>query len=140
MLHKVAELLGRPLDAAVAKARGWQTNGAWATDPARPNDVIELGAPGEWAEGGEYFGPSTRWQDAGPIIEQERIAIVASTGFEGLDMPLTWCASVGDFSHYIDQPLPFVGDSVAEGPTPLIAAMRAYVASKLGAEVDLDAA
>jgi hypothetical protein len=59
---------------------------------------------------------STDWAQGGPIIERERITVIA--------MPNgTWATSspYHSFHH----------------PTPLIAAMRCYVASKLGDEVEL---
>jgi hypothetical protein len=68
---------------------------------------------------------SGEWEHGGPIIERERIA----TGFDGFDI--------------FDSALPIWGackyDSGFEGygPTPLIAAMRCYVASKLGDDVDV---
>ena len=61
---------------------------------------------------------STNWAQGGPIIEREGISIrQVLTDF--------WAAEVeaGEYEH--------------DGPTPLIAAMRCYVASKLGDEVDL---
>jgi hypothetical protein len=61
---------------------------------------------------------STDWADGGPIIEREGIELLCeSLGFRWVAMPQKgpeW-----------------------RGPTPLIAAMRCYVASKLGDEVDV---
>lgn len=79
--------------------------------------------------GAEFIGEiddphfySTDWAQGGPIIERECIAIscLHITGYT----PNTWTAR---------HPQRFS----AEGPTPLIAAMRCYVASKLGDEVEL---
>ena len=66
------------------------------------------------------YSLSTDWAQGGPIIERERIGI--GHAWEGDD----WLAS----THGIDDPIFY-------GPTPLIAAMRCYVASKLGDEVEL---
>ena len=63
--------------------------------------------------------PSTDWAQGGPIIERERISI-------GLDNEEPWCAYKEEDTQ-----------SFYSGPTPLIAAMRCYVASKLGDEVEL---
>ena len=64
--------------------------------------------------------PSTDWAQGGPIIEREVISIV---GFD--PDPKNWNAH--------QEGLYFV-----EGcPTPLIAAMRCFVASKLGDEVEV---
>jgi hypothetical protein len=64
---------------------------------------------------------STDWAQGGPIIERERIAVkVNGYGW--------WFARVGgDFGQ---------GEWVL-GDTPLIAAMRVFVASKLGDEIDV---
>lgn len=64
------------------------------------------------------FSPSTQWHWGGPIIEREHITLRCYTD-------ALWDASIGRL------------DYVADGPTPLIAAMRCYVASKLGDEVDV---
>jgi hypothetical protein len=61
---------------------------------------------------------STNWSQGGPIIEREMIELVPQT-------PALWDAM------YRTQHIP------NDGPTPLIAAMRCYVASKLGADVDV---
>jgi hypothetical protein len=100
--HKSEELTGALLNAAVALAEG----------------------EAEWAKGG--FSPSSRWMDAGPIIERERISILPG------DAPRTdWC---GHKRERIDGCPTFIA---VNGPTPLVAAMRCYVVSKLGHEVEL---
>jgi hypothetical protein len=74
---------------------------------------------GSW-EGKPIFRRySTDWSQGGPIIEREKITIV---GFDQLD---TWNAHQDGW--------PFI----EHAPTPLIAAMRCYVASKLGDEVEI---
>ena len=66
------------------------------------------------------YTPSTKWAQGGPIIERERIAIVFD-GFDIFDAALPlWGACKYD------------GGVEGYGSTPLIAAMRCYVASKLG--------
>jgi len=66
-----------------------------------------------------------KWEHGGPIIERERIAI----GFDGFDI--------------FDSALPiwgackYDGGTEEYGTTPLIAAMRCYVASKLGDDVNV---
>jgi hypothetical protein len=67
------------------------------------------------------FHPSTDWALGGTIIEREGISVCP-------DEIAPWCA--------------FFDNGTAEyvfytGTTPLIAAMRCYVASKLGDEVEL---
>ena len=65
------------------------------------------------------YSPSTNWSQGGPIIDREKIAV------RWLESEKDWEANVrgGFFEQY--------------GPTPLIAAMRCYVASKLGEEVEI---
>ena len=71
--------------------------------------------------------PQSNWSQGGPIIERELIRVIAPT-VRGVD----WVAR-------IKQPLLSNMDGWFEnsGPTPLIAAMRAYAASKLGDEVEI---
>lgn len=67
---------------------------------------------------------STDWSLAGPIIEKEQITLVH---FQGINR---WRGSI-----YTPN-----GENMAvegRGPTPLIAAMRCYVAFKLGDEVEI---
>lgn len=61
---------------------------------------------------------STDWSQGGPIIEQGRIAIRTYTT-EG----------AGWFAHS--------NNGFCSGPTALIAAMRSFVATKLGGEVEI---
>lgn len=63
---------------------------------------------------------STDWSQGGPIIEREVISVI---GF--YPDPKQWNAH--------QEGLHFFEDC----PTPLIAAMRCYIASKLGEEVDI---
>jgi len=62
-------------------------------------------------------GFTTEWEQAGPIIEREGMSIGMVNEH--------WQAHLSEFHLFI------------EGPTPLIAAMRCYVASKLGDEVEI---
>ena len=68
------------------------------------------------------YHPSTDWAQGGPIIEREKISVNPEYS------PCSgWVADtkiIREKTHQI-------------GPTPLIAAMRCYVASKLGDEVDI---
>ena len=66
------------------------------------------------------YHPSTDWAQGGPIIERERITL------DPRQHGVFWVAyskSVVDQGSY--------------GPTPLIAAMRCYVASLLGDDVEI---
>lgn len=70
----------------------------------------------------ESYLPSTNWAQGGPIIEREGIAIYID------DAEAAWHWGAG-----IYHPLKFTGF----GSTPLIAAMRCYIASKLGNEIEI---
>lgn len=67
---------------------------------------------------------STDWAYGGPIIDRKGITLVHM----GDDWRDSWKARMGD-GHWQGHEI--------HGPTPLIAAMRCYVASKLGDEVDV---
>lgn len=119
MKHKTIELTGRFLDAAVALAEDRfdvMDNGGEPLCYARPGDPYWT-SPGECAS----FEPSEDWSDGGPIIEREHISLHPP-------IDTTQWGAVGPPSHTLD---------FMTGPTPLIAAMRAYVASKFGEEIDL---
>ena len=137
MKHKVEELEGALLDAAVALAEGW-LSGSYSLDGFRPDgqgwlspSTLALGGD-ETIEGGlwemEPFAWSTDWQRGGPIIQRERLTIT----FNGE----IWEAGPMNSLEASGAAVSFCGNGQS-GPTPLIAAMRAYVASKLGDEVEL---
>lgn len=108
MKIKTSELIGAALDWAVAKCAGLK-------------GVVEDGPVIR-----EYY-PSTDWSQGGPIIERELCELVrCQSGSTG---PVYWEAHAG-FEHES-------GHAIHYGPTPLIAAMRCYVASKLGDEVEI---
>lgn len=108
MKTRTSELAGSALDWAVAKCFPADE---FLFDPA-PYLPDENGAP-------KYFNPSTHWQDGGPIIEQEGLAVQPASG-SGKDRWL--CTKDG---------------TSIPGPNPLVAAMRCYVTAKLGDEVSI---
>jgi len=105
---KTSELINSALDWAVAKCEGKEKN--WG----KSSDI-----PYDYFTGHKY---STDWSQGGPIIEREGIWL------RNLDKP--WEAT----SRFTDPPNERTS---VWGPTPLVAAMRCYVASKLGDEVDI---
>lgn len=119
----VAELEGARLDFWVAKAAGYvvykdrQGPGAvtWVADGDRSLGYIDFGGTG-----GLKWKPSSDWAKGGPIIEREKISIHCD---------------VQDYSEPESPWYAECGPSWDIGPAPLIAAMRAYVASKFGEEV-----
>ncbi len=79
------------------------------------------------------YRPSCDWRVGGPIIERERIAFF-QTWHEGhvyFSEDTRWTACTNGTSYTTE----VEGDAEARGPSQLIAAMRAYVASKFGDEV-----
>jgi hypothetical protein len=72
------------------------------------------------------YRPSVAWQQGGPIIEREHIAVRFEPECHWLFAPpeATWLANYNGVGEW-------------HGPTPLTAAMRCYVASKLGDEIEI---
>lgn len=116
MKHKTSELTGALLDAAVAMAEG-------AVDEAEDwffkdtNTVIRK----------DLYLPSDAWFQGGPIIEREHIDI------RWLEADL-WCACKANDTVFVKMTNQYPEPG---GPTALVASMRAFVASKFGAEIEL---
>ena len=109
MKIKTSELQEEALDWAVAKCEG-------------RDRFFSLNLPKHKEHCFSRMAYSTRWALAGPIIERERIWLHPEIGKEGTAG--AWYAVS-------------MQNTDAYGPTPLIAAMRCYVASQLGGEVEL---
>jgi hypothetical protein len=137
---KTAELTGAQLDYWVAKIEGFTLEsvrdvglrtgvggcGAWVmfgADGFREGYIAEQGHEDELCgDGGPLFwSPSTNWEHGGPIIGRERISVDAEEGGP------RWTATKDDPASGCAYWWP--------GPTPLIAAMRAYVHSVFGEKV-----
>lgn len=111
MKHMLTEnLTGAALDWAVAVLQNVecdeQHSGIWFNDA------------GEAVR----YTPSTDWSQAGPIIERNRIDVVADEHTD--EWHSVMCGEV-------------VHIAMGYGPTPIIAALRCYVASKFGDYIDL---
>lgn len=130
---KTSELIDQALNYAVAKAQKWvdyptdsiEHGTVWHCDP----DKAPFGRIMQKRD----FSPSTDWAQGGPIIERgliqvnvKRLIGTSESGAE-IDIPDGWQAHKS--GRY------WQTSAVYYGPTPLIAAMRCYVASKLGDEV-----
>lgn len=119
----VGELSGARLDKWVAIAEGFgsavmiREYGAqvaaclFSSRVMRSGDVVH--------RPGDFWEPSVDWRQGGPLIARERINIIESMG----SWPCSWLA----FKHEVG--INWVGSD------PLVAAMRAYVASKFGFDV-----
>ena len=123
---KTAELTGLALDWAVAQCEGY--TGLHKIAGRRPHEP-QLGI---WPPRKEYgvmdlseLSYSTDWAQGGPIIEREWLEAVPWPNES--DDNIRWRATQHDTPVTTSQ----------TGPTPLIAAMRCYVASKLGDEVEI---
>jgi hypothetical protein len=108
---KVSELAGAQLDCWVAKALGIPMILEEGRMLLNTFDENHRSSPTRY---------SSDWAQGGPIIERELAGVYKTQGYAqhlGAWTALTFA----EFEH--------------RGPTPLIAAMRAYVGSKFGAEV-----
>jgi hypothetical protein len=123
---KTSELTGAALDWAVAKCE--YPNLVWGSSIGIHHASHQIVIP-HLPEPQCYWNPSTDWPQGGPIIEREKIGLTAYHRDGGM----AWRAEVeflpDDDTHYR------YGKSY--GPTPLIAAMRCYVASKLGDNINI---
>ena len=111
MKIKTADLIGPALDWAVA--------------------TIEEGTEhvqfSPLASSKHYFAPSKKWSQGGPIIEREKLSVGTRHTNEHIHHDadvLCWARNT-------------IGGFLSYGPTPLIAAMRCFVASRLGDEVEI---
>lgn len=127
MKMKTSELKGDALLWAVATIEGYtdlhKIEGRWQHEPhlAMMPPHREYGAMELWE-----IGSDNDWEFFGPIIERERMDIQC---WDFHSMP--WKASMW----WDDESSS--GGIEMHGTTPLIAAMRCYVASKMGDEVDV---
>lgn len=135
---KTSELTGVALDWAVAKALGFkdkQFHFVRGYHSTRKRHIItQVMVSLSFRQGSYDFSPHDSWADGGPIIEREDLCTWISAEPEKgkwaaanrawMDLPV-------DSEEFHNLPDPW------HGPTPLIAAMRCFVASKLGDEVEL---
>lgn len=136
-LVKASKLTGTALDWAVATCEGWAIpvrKSSWFGGD-EPWLELRLGAQ-QWVSEPTFeavkrrqlweLAYSTDWAQGGPIIEREKIDCVADPNGKDVWMGQFYATRLS-------------GEKVirAYGPTPLIAAMRCYVASKLGEEVEI---
>jgi hypothetical protein len=117
---KTSELQGAALDWAVAKCEG---KGIEFDDPADP----WLTRDGISDQPLHSYTPSTDWAQGGPFIERREIGIRRN-------MP---CSKGREWEAIPSITAKGAGGKFGYGPTPLVAAMRCYVASHLGNEVDI---
>ncbi len=110
MKLKTSELQGAALD--------------WAVAECEELGIRRLSGGEFLLADGDFWFPSTDWAQGGPIIEREWLDVTPWPNES--DEDLRWQCKQHDSIN-----------CVAFGSTPLIAAMRCYVASKLGDEVEV---
>jgi hypothetical protein len=86
----------------------------------------------EYRTHNNMFHYSTDWSQGGPIIEREGIELLCNTTTEEAKRFIE-----GTHADWRAAKRPINRNVRSFGPTPLIAAMRCYVASKLGDDVTL---
>ena len=126
MKIKTSELIGPTLDCAVAKCEGISVSNS-----KQEHGFIETAWDKitKWEHACEIYNPSADWSQGGPIIAREKIClsgpfVVDNDDGYTISIHDDWSANIRDISGQM-------------GPTPLIAAMRCYVASLLGDEVEV---
>lgn len=136
MKARTNELTGAALDWAVLCA----LNGGWdASNPEHLQTFRVLRSGHELHQKARF---SERWDHAGPIIAREGINLRAIR-CPGHQMDGVWLAARADTN--TGQMVPWVEFPHRDkskrrfwrGPTPLVAAMRCFVASRCGDEVDV---
>lgn len=117
MKIKTSELKDAALDWAVAKCEGTVFKIGNGISTGRP--LLQLPHRGY-----KEYSPSSDWYQGGPIIEREGLWLCKAHPTEAIwGAQYSWQTPCSGREWF--------------GPTPLIAAMRCYVASKLGDEVEI---
>lgn len=117
---KTSELAGRALAWAVARCEGYIYGDAG-------NGLITLYEKGYPKMSASCWHPEELWQQAGPIIERENIDLRGPRPV----FP-QWTATIWDYSDSIAREAFY-----AHGPTPMVAAMRCFVYSKMRGKVEV---
>jgi hypothetical protein len=117
MKIKTSELTGAALDWAVCEATGMFK--AYTQFRSGKNFLKVYGVARN-----KHLHSSTDWSQGGPIIERERISVGDQTHIHEQPEHSAWYATNRKGAYGL-------------APTPLIAAMRCYVASKLGDDINI---
>ena len=128
-MAKVSELTGAALDWAVATADGYPVvspSAPWHNKHGAHGLAQVMVANTKRKSACHYaFRPSESWGQGGPIIDREAFNIRQITGSERSPETKVEALIHGNGRGYF------------RGPTALVAAMRCYVASKLGDDVEI---
>ena len=114
---KTAELTGPKLDWAVAECEKVRTYVRPCEHTMTGLCILDADLVDMETDDAQELRYSRDWAQGGPILERERIAI--------------------DYDHDVWNAAKYGLGWYISGPTPLIAAMRCYVASKLGSEIEV---
>ncbi|MBN3851988.1 DUF2591 domain-containing protein [Paraburkholderia sp. Ac-20340] len=117
---KVSELSGAQLDEWVARAEGHAVDRRFR---AEANSFVQVIVSEHGSRGVPHY--SSDWAQGGPIIERERFEIAPWLDQDG---HLHWLAQQQELRDLFNK-------HALSGATALVAAMRAYVALKFGADV-----
>lgn len=139
MKVKTSEATGPALNWAVASALG-DTQAVFRFPNGTPCEavILDRGVPYDMRIG-NVFHPSTDWAQGGPIIEREGISLrpIRRPGHEldGQCLAAIDHGNTGTLVQWVKRET--FSQHYWKGPTALIAAMRCFVASRLGDEVDV---
>lgn len=129
MKIKTIEMTGAALDWAVAKAEGMDIDG--------PSVIIcKVYRDDEGLEWVVQWEPTTNWAQGGPIIERENISVNRYTHSEVTESGQEIYRKDG-WTAFTTATAYWMTPKRAYGPTPLIAAMRCYVMSRFGDEIEI---
>jgi len=143
---KTSELTGAALDWAVAKVRDIQDDRIVLQGRVQfPGEKVprqiarvfvrwlakEHASPQAWAFCGQRYEPSSDWVHGGPILDRERprISPTMSGGFTASKKIVEMLDDGGFNTRWVH----------GTGPTILVAAMRCFVVSKHGEEIEIPA-
>jgi hypothetical protein len=153
MKIKTKDLIGAALDWAVAKCLGHRLTSDGISQLVEISGGLMIVGPvttGQRIPCG--YSPSTRGEQGVEVMTSHDISVIRCDDDWGVDakgycnnvrIPV-WCATMGqhgpqestEHQHH-DAMYQIYVSEVVYGPTPLVAAMRCYVASRLGAEVEI---
>ena len=129
MKVKTSELQGAALDWAVAKSQGRSEIRVFGRTRPTDRGWVEVRFNPEPRAVTARFDPSENWLYGGSIIEREKLTLAHEDP--------GWVASLSRMTEVAYTTGVAKRFCTVRGPTPLIAAMRCFVASKLGDEVDV---
>ena len=122
---KTADLIGPALDWAVAKVQGYAEVKIFGRTQPSDRGWVEVRFNPEPKAMTARFDPSENWEQGGPIID------------EMMEGEFFFMENDGNDNCHVAYSTTAHSNFHGYGPTPLIAAMRCVVASRLGDEVDV---